>query len=479
MASIDITLSGEITKWLVNLGYPAASLTTPMEAHIKRWGQYLTHEAKYFSREIFRHDGTRTTVRVRTCSPADMVDEDMASLIYNERAEISVPDDETANEWLQEWLRSVSWANRAPLAIKRMCDYGTAGWALHVSGVQTFGKSDVLTTTPQRYDARFILPLSWDADNCTDCAFLAQVWVKGEKLTQVEVHRPQYNGDYEIMCAFFDSSGHRIVPEGFLDADKSINTKQPNPTFSLIRLAADNPYWDYSPMGVALFDGKEDTLETVDLAFDALGNEIVLGRKMLAMPEALMRRSTDGDLILPQTEDQQFFLATGDTVYGEGLGIYEYNPSLRSAEDREMLSTALQILGKRMGFGTKYYSLDANGSITTAKQVASDNAELMRTVRRHEHVIIPAVASLMAAAAGIHTKLGRGVKLPDLSGAVQVVLGDSIIQDDDALRERDRADVAAGLMERWRYMVKWHGLSEEDAKAFTGETDSFASVPVE
>ena len=44
-------------------------------------------------------------------------------------------------------------------------------------------------------------------------------------------------------------------------------------------------------------------------------------------------------------------------------------------------------------------------------------------------------------------------------------MGDSIIEDDDTLRERDRADVAAGLLEPWRYMVRWQGYTEEDAKA--------------
>lgn len=146
-----------------------------------------------------------------------------------------------------------------------------------------------------------------------------------------------------------------------------------------------------------------------------------------------------------------------------------------------MLETALQMLGKRMGFGMKYYALDAAGGITTAKQVASDNAELMRTVRRHEHVIAPAIASLMAAAAGIYRSLSTE-RVPDITGAVEVVLGDSIIQDEDSLRERDRADVAAGLLEPWRYMVRWQGYSEEDARAFTGEGDVGdvgASVPAE
>lgn len=477
MAEDTMTKSGAIVKWLAQVGYPTASLETPMQSHIERWWSYLNREAGFYMRHERLQNGTVADVRVRSCSPADMVDTDMAALIYNERAEISVPNDAGADKWLTKWLESVAWADRAPLAIKRMCDTGTAGWALHVRGMQTFGRSSMLNVSPMRYDARFILPLAWEADRCTDCAFVAEAWVRGQALTQVEVHRPQDNGNYEILCAFFNDAGERIQPEGYLDADKSLNTKQANPTFSLIRLADDNRYWDYSPMGVAFFDGKEDVLETVDLAFNALGDEIILGRKMLALPEAMMQRDAQGNLMLPWEENQRFFLATKTTTYDDKAAVYEYNPQLRSDEDRQLLSTALQVLGKRMGFGMKYYALDAAGNITTAKQVASDNAELMRTVRRHEHMIAPGIASLMAAVAGIYRNHARGVAIPDITGAVQVTLGDSIIQDDDSLRGRDRADVAAGLLEPWRYMVRWQGYSEKDAKAFT-DSDA-AGVPIE
>lgn len=467
----ELTRNGAIAQWLAQLGYPAASMETPMQPHIERWWSYLNREASFYTRRERLQNGKTAEIRVRSCSPADMVDTDMASLIYNERAEISVPGDAEADKWLAKWLESVAWADRAPLVIKRMCDTGTAAWAHHVKGVQSFGKSESLDVRPMRYDARSIVPLEWEADACIACAFAAEVWIRGQSLTQVEVHRPQDNGDYEIVCAFFDDEGTRVQPEGFLDAGKSINTKQKNATFALIRLADDNRYWDYSPMGVALFDGKEDALETVDLAFNALGDEIILGRKMLSLSEAMMQKDAQGNLVLPWEENQRFFLATASTTYDNKAAIYEYNPQLRSDEDRQMLATALQVLGKRMGFGMKYYGLDASGSITTAREVASDNAELMRTVRRHEHVIAPAVASLMAAAAGIYANLARGVKLPDISGAVQVTLGDSIIQDDDSLRERDRADVAAGLLEPWRYMVRWQGYSEEDARAYTESAD--------
>ena len=475
------TMSGAVCDWLGQLGYPAASLTTPMDGYVAKWWSYLTTEAEFYVREERDQNGRLVKIPVRSCTPADMVCADMASLIYNERAQISVPDDEGADEWLQGWLGRTAWHDRAPLAIERMCGTGTAAWALHIKGMQEFGRSASLEISPIRYDARSIIPLSWEVDRCTDCAFLADVWLRGERCTQVEVHRPQDNGDYEIMCAFFGEDGRRIEPPGYIAGDRSVNTKQKNPTFSIIRLAKDNRIWDYSPMGVALFADAIGALETVDLAFDMIGNDLVLGRKMLALPESMMQRDDDGTLRLPMLEGQQFFLGLRDgSVYDGKLGVYEYNPDLRADDDRQMLATALQVLGKRVGFGMKCYALDSQGGITTAKQVASDNAEMMRTVRRHEHLIRPAIASLMAAACGICRSLSsEGSGLPDVSGLVQVELGDSIMQDDDSLRERDRSDVAAGLLEPWKYMVRWQGYTEEEAKAAQGADETMRDVPLE
>ena len=463
-------------KWLEALGYPAASLTTPMDGIVSSWWSYLRAEAAFYLREETDENGRLNKIKVRSCTPADMVCTDMANLLYNERSSVSLLDaDDQAQAWLAGWLNRTAWNDRAPLAMKRMCATGTAAWALHVSGAAEIGQSERLTVDPVRYDARSIVPLSWRDQECTDCAFVAPVYVNGERCRQVEVHRPDpMTGSYQIMCAFFDDQGEQFEPDGYLQAMQALDTKQPLPTFQIVRLAEDNPWWDYSPMGVALFANAIDAIETVDLAFDALGNEIMLGKKMLLLPESMFSRDANGSLRVPHMSGQQFFLATESNTYDGGAGVFEYNPSIRATEDRQMLATALQVLGKRVGFGTKAYALDAAGNIATAKQVASDNAEIMRTVRKHEHVIEPAVRKLIEAVAAVHRTLGT-VSLPDLTGQVQVVMGDSIIEDDDTLRERDRADVAAGLLEPWRYMVRWQGYSEDEAKAAT----QAASEPLE
>ncbi len=481
---MDKGLNSEASKWFASLGYDNADLHTPMDSYINTWWSYIRQEGNPFywlEEPDTQNPAKKNKIKVRSCTPASMICDDMAGLIYNETASISLDEveDGTTVDWLEQWLDVTMWHDRAPLAIGRMCSTGTAAWALHVSGFTETGKSPVLKVRPMRYDARSIIPLSWEADDCIDCAFLADVYIRGNKCTQIEVHKRGDDGNYEIYCAFFDKDGKRFVPYGYLDGNTSVKTKQSYPTFSLIRLAFDNPYWDYSPMGVALFHDAIDALQTVDIAFDNMGSDVVMGRKLLVLPESMLSKDEYGNAQVPMITGKRFFVAAKSNTYDDKARVFEYNPSLRTEENRQALSTALQMLGKRIGFGIKAYALDDQGGITTAKQVAADNSEMMRAVRRHEHIIKPAIQSLITAACGIYRELGT-TPLVDIAGQVNVVLGDSIMQDDDSLRERDRADVAAGLLEPWKYMVRWQGYTEEEAKEAQGALDDAAlSVPIE
>lgn len=472
-----------ILDWLESIGYPGADLNTPMGQHISRWQAYIDHSNEFYTREEKDINGKPVDVKVRSCSPAELIDAAMASLIYNEEAAITVPgdlgDEGATNDFLQQWLEDVKWHETAPLDIESMCDLGTIGWALQVNGVLDNGKANNLFIAPISYEAPDIIPLVWNPRGCVVCAFTSMTYINGDEYTQVEVHRPDVNGNYEILSAFFDDSGSLCSMDGYLKPGESIKTGQPTPTFALARLAKRNRYWPRSPMGVSLFDGITDVLETADLAFDSLGNDIILGRKMVGVPESMLRKDDVGRIYTPWHDGRQFFMAQKDTnVYADGkLGVFEYNPSLRSEENREGLSTALQVLGMKAGFGTKYFSLDSQGGITTAKQVASDNADLMRTLRRHEKPVRRAIATIVEAAMGTYANLSTA-ELMDVRGKVSVKMGDSVIEDTDTMRENDRADVAAGLLEPWEYMVRWQGYTEDDAKAAQESLSTIEGIPL-
>lgn len=74
---------------------------------------------------------------------------------------------------------------------------------------------------------------------------------------------------------------------------------------------------------------------------------------------------------------------------------------------------AIQTLGDLCGFGLTYFDFDASGYIKTATEVSSDNAALMRDIRRHENLLERSLTTI--ARAFLHCVRNLGVKLPPVA----------------------------------------------------------------
>ena len=136
------------------------------------------------------------------------------------------------------------------------------------------------------------------------------------------------------------------------------------------------------------------------------------------------------------------------------------------------MNEALNFLSTRVGLGENRYKYDASG-ITTATQVISENSAMFRNAKKHEIIIDAALRGLVDTIIyAASTFAGATVKQ---DATVKVQFDDSIIEDKNAERERDRQDVAAGLMAKWEYRVKWYGETEEQAKKW--EADQKAARP--
>ena len=132
---------------------------------------------------------------------------------------------------------------------------------------------------------------------------------------------------------------------------------------------------------------------------------------------------------------------------------------------------ALAELGDLCGFGQQYFTLDKNGGIKTATEVAADNSALMRNVRKHENVLRGAVQRVVTSllnCARIHCGAPiDGAPIEEDFGPVQVQFDDSVIADTQTEKNMALAEIAAlGVPElKQRYLIDWHGFSKEEAAA--------------
>ncbi len=131
--------------------------------------------------------------------------------------------------------------------------------------------------------------------------------------------------------------------------------------------------------------------------------------------------------------------------------IQEFDSALRTDSQAQALRLALQVLGDLCGFGISYFDFD--------------NSALMRNVRKHENALQGAIVNTSRALLACSRALGEDI--PD-EGCVQVQFDDSIVQDTEAEKRQDMAEIAAGLMGAWEYRMRWYGEDKETAKLRAG-----------
>lgn len=214
-----------------------------------------------------------------------------------------------------------------------------------------------------------------------------------------------------------------------------------------------------------MFADAVDAVQTVDLTFDALINEIDLSKMRVFLSNALFDREQDGNknVTIPfGKQDCTVFrkvMSTEDTIQ-------EFAPALRTNGQIEAFRVALQMLGDLTGFGINYFDMDdSRGYVKTATEVSSDNSALIRNIRRHENSLEGSIISI--AKAVMHASRSFGESIPN-EGEVHVQFDDSIIQDTAAEKEQDMREVGV-TMSAWEYRMRWYGEEESVARARAAE----------
>ena len=456
-----------VRAWLRGLGF-----TLPLEAmepHIRAWDRWMRSLGDFYDYRDTDGVGRLYEVHRRSIHPAMRVCREWGSLLLNDRTQVACDSAECA-AWLARFFSDTGFLAAAQATVVRAFGLGTGAWALWVDPA----RRDVRV---RHYDARMVVPLTWDAEGVTECAFVTRAFWRGRALDQVQLHlRGRVDGllgggygsdspsrqrsfvggegdTYRIVTACFDRDGNMVSPEGVCPV---YDTGSAWPTFSIVRPAVDNTRVDFSPYGQSVFADAVDAIQAVDLAFDAMISEIDNGKMRIFLSDVMFDVERDGGggrVSIPfGRQDCTVFrkvMSTEDTIT-------EFAPTLRTEAQVRAFRTALQMLGDLCGFGVGYFDFDKVGYVKTATEVSADNSALMRNIRRHEHALEGAVAGICRALLAAERRLGA--PLPG-EGRVRVTFDDSIITDTTAEKRQDMDEVAAGLMAPEEYRERWHAES--------------------
>lgn len=453
MAENEFSIPTCVKTYITKQGY---EIDESMVSYINDWWNWYTGSSSWYEitwKLLDGSDGERQRLSLR---PHKRAAKEWASLLLNEDTTISV-DAANANEWLAEYLNeNAFWPNGQNL-IEKAWAIGTGAWALHFKIEEEATDSRIRI---RRYDARMIVPLTYDDEGVTECAFVSQVVLKGKKAHQLQMHVME-NGAYIIKTALFVNDKPVSVEEYGVMAE--FNTECPEPTFAIVKPGTENTVVDLSPFGMSVSADAIDAAKSVDMTYDALFQEIKLTEAIVFLSDEMIDvRDVNGKVVpvANNEADSKFRKLEGQ----DGTNLYEvYSPSIRTDPIKQALDVALAEFGDLTGFGQNYFTIDKAGGLKTATEVASDNSALMRNVKKHENSLRRSIQTIITSLL-ICARIHCGAKIEDDPGVVHVEFDDSIITDTQAEKNQMLAEIAAGVRPKWHYLVEFDGMAEEEAK---------------
>ena len=429
---------------------------------------------------------TRT---LATMNAGKMACSQMARYVWNERCSItasmaSAPDDDPLDGFLQYVLKD----NRFGSAFGDLLEksFALGGGALKEwveipkdENGNDLGEGKVRIGYTM---ASQFVPTAWDNSKVTSGIFVSREARDGYYYTVVEWHH--WDGTtYRITNDLYRQPIKGSEPQNILGwwypLDKVYPLLSPDTTiedvhqafFQYVRPFGANYADDNSPLGMSIYAPALNTLHGLDIMFDSLQREFVLGKKRIIAPARSMKVSAGVNGSRPDryfdADDEVWEALATDNP--EDLKIYDNSVDLRVEPHITGINGDLSILCAQIGFDPGTLSFDATKGLKTATEVISENSKTFGTVKAHENLLEDALENMVHAIFDLAVHYGltwEGKTVESLIAGgydVTVTFDDSIIEDKNAEINRGVSLVGAGLLSKKKFMTDMLGYTPEDA----------------
>ena len=343
-----------------------------------------------------------------TMNAGKMACSQMARYVWNERCSISVSmasaseGGDPLNEYLQEVLKE----NRFGTAFGDLLEksFALGGCALKEwveipkdENGNDLGEGKVRIGYTM---ASQFVPTSWDNSRVKAGIFISREARDGYYYTVVEWHRLD-GSVYRVTNDLYrmpikETTEPQNILGWWYPLDKIYPLLSPDTTiedvenafFQYIRPFGANYADDNSPLGMSIYASALSTLHGLDIMFDSLQREFVLGKKRIIAPARAMKTSVINagrpDRYFDADDEVWEALATDNP---EDLKIYDNSVDLRVEPHIAGINGDLSILCAQVGFDPGILSFDASRGLKTATEVISENSKTFGTVKAHENII--------------------------------------------------------------------------------------------
>jgi A118 family predicted phage portal protein len=269
-----------------------------------------------------------------------------------------------------------------------------------------------------------IYPAAFCDGKFTEVIFRSGSLDNGKFRTRLERYK-----DGETENLIFESDSRNTL--GGLIYNSGIISNPAAGIFSVFTPAISNNFDVDSPMGISIFDNCADVLNALDIAFDSLVREFILGKKRIIVPAASIQTVIDpetGNLTRYFDADDEAFVAL-KTEDAEALKITDNTVELRIEEHTAAINALFNLLCFSVGVSSGTFAL--NNSLQyytkTATEVISQNSKSARTIRTHQNAFGETIADICRGLVKTGIWLGE---IGGVEGKISISWKDNIITPD-------------------------------------------------
>lgn len=434
------------------------SINEEMYRQIEAWKELYKGYYETWHKITYQTVEGKKTRRMDTLNMAKTSANEMASLVFNEKCDISISDD-----GLKEFIDDVLKHNKFYKKFQDYLEYSFAMGGMVIKPYVEDGEVKLSFVT-----ADCFIPLQWNNETITGGVFLNETKKGDKKYTHLEWHYFD-KGVYHIVNEVYESKNgddlgvkidlSTIYPE--LEERTGIAGLK-KPIFIYIKPNTANNIDTQSPLGISLYANALDTMKAIDTAFDSFNREFKLGKKRIIVPSHMVKTVID-----PTNGTAKRYFDSSDETYEalhtdnmDDMKIQEMNVTLRVNEHIAAINALLNIFAMQTGFSSGTFTFDGE-SMKTATEVISEQSKTFKSKQSHEIIIESGLQELIDSIVAI-------AELHDLYSApndyeVTIAFDDSIAEDKAAEIEKQAQMVINGLQSKKRAIMKVHGVTEEEA----------------
>ncbi|MEN0666919.1 phage portal protein [Caldifermentibacillus hisashii] len=458
---VKIGLLKEIEKIT---GLKDVSINEEMFQKIEVWkALYKGYYSEWHDVQYQTIDGPKQR-KMLTLNMAKTSASEMASLVYNEKCEISID-----NETVSDFINSVFKQNKFD---KKFQDYVEYMFAHGGMVIKPYVENDRIMLSFVTADC--FIPISWRNDTIYEAVFPYEFKRRDKKYTHLEWHLWE-NGQYVIRNEVYESQngtdlGIKVpLAEFFPNLEEEVRIDGLKQSlFAYFKPNVANNIDLQSPLGISIFANALDTLKAIDTAFDSFHREFRLGRKRIIVPAYAVKTVIDPD----SGKALRYFDSTDETYEAFAFGdmdkseFKDVSVELRVEEHIAAINALLNLFAMQTGFSSGTFTFDGQ-SMKTATEVISEQSKTFKSKQSHENIIEEALQELIDSIVAMGVLYGM-INAPE-EYEVTVSFDDSIAEDKGAEINQQTQLVAAGMQSKKRAIMKVQGVTEEEAQQILQE----------